>query len=69
MVLCGSKGEQITGVCMKLNNYELYDLLLTNVTRVITSRRKRWAGHVASMGERRNVYRVLVGKPESKTPP
>jgi len=54
---------------MKLNNYELYDLLLTNVTRVITSRRKRWAGHVASMGERRNVYRVLVGKPESKTPP
>ena len=37
------------------------------IVRVIKSRRMRWAGHVARMGERRGVYRVLVGKPESKT--
>jgi len=72
MVLCemfGSKGEQVTGDCMKLHNHEFYDLLLSNVIRVIISRRKRLAGHVAHLGERRNAYRVLVGKPESKTPP
>jgi hypothetical protein len=43
-------------------------VLLSKVTRVITSRRKRWAGHVAQMDERRNACRVLVRKPESKTP-
>jgi len=37
--------------------------------RVIKSRRMRWAGHVAHMGEGRGVYRVLVGKPEGKRPP
>jgi hypothetical protein len=36
--------------------------------RVIKSRRMRWAGHVALMGEDRGVYRVLVGKPEGKKP-
>jgi len=39
-----------------------------NIVGVIKSRRMRWAGHVALMGERRDVYRVLVGKPEGKTP-
>ena len=39
-----------------------------NIVRVIKSRRMRWAGHVARMGEERGVYRVLVGKPEGKTP-
>jgi len=39
-----------------------------NIFRVIRSRRMRWAGHVASMGERRGVYRVLVGKPVGKRP-
>jgi len=39
------------------------------VVRVIKSRIIRWAGHVARMGERRGVYRVLVGKPEGKRPP
>jgi len=39
-----------------------------NIVRVIKSRRMRWAGHVASMGEERGVYRVLVGKPERKRP-
>ena len=37
-----------------------------NVVRVIKSRRMRWAGHVARMGERKGVYRVLVGKPQGK---
>jgi hypothetical protein len=36
--------------------------------RIIKSRRMRWAGHVARMGEKRNVYRLLVGKPEGKRP-
>jgi hypothetical protein len=39
-----------------------------NIVRVIKSRRMRWAGHVALMGEERGVYRVLVGKPEGKRP-
>jgi hypothetical protein len=39
-----------------------------NIVRVIKSRRMRWAGHVALMGERRGVYRVLVGRPEGKRP-
>jgi hypothetical protein len=39
-----------------------------NIVRVIKSRRLRWAGHLARMGEGRGVYRVLIGKPESKRP-
>jgi hypothetical protein len=39
-----------------------------NIVRVKKSRRMRWAGHVARMGERRDVYRVSVGKPEEKRP-
>jgi hypothetical protein len=38
------------------------------IFRVIKSRKMRWAGHIARMGERRDVYRVLVGKPEGKRP-
>jgi len=41
---------------------------LSNIVRVVKSRRMRWAGHVARMGEGRAVYRVLVGKPEGKRP-
>jgi hypothetical protein len=37
-----------------------------NIVRVIKSRRMRWAGHVARLGEGRGVYRVLVGRPEGK---
>jgi len=48
---------------------ELNDLYSSpNIVRVIKSRRMRWAGHVAHMGEERGVYRVLVGKPEGKRP-
>jgi hypothetical protein len=53
----------------KLHNEELNDLYSSpNIVRVIKSRRMRWAGHVARMGEERGVYRVLVGKPEGKRP-
>jgi hypothetical protein len=51
----------------KLHNEELNDLHSSpNIVQVIKSRRMRWAGHVARMGERRGVYRLLVGKPEGK---
>ena len=59
----------MTGKWRKLHNVELNDLYcLPNIVRVIKSRRMRWAGHVARMGEGRGVYRVLVGKPEGKRP-
>jgi hypothetical protein len=50
-------------------NEELNDLYsLPNIVRVVKSRRMRWAGHVARMGEDRGVVRVLVGRPEGKRP-
>jgi len=53
----------------KLHNEELNDLYSSpNTVRMIKSRRMRWARHVARVGERRGVYRVLVGKPEVKRP-
>ena len=58
-----SKRDGVTGEWRKLHNEELNDLYWSpNIVRVIKSRRMRWAGHVARMGERRGVYRVLVGK-------
>jgi hypothetical protein len=52
-----------------LHNDELHSLYSSpNIVRVIKSRRVRWAGHVARKGERRDVNRVLVGRPESKRP-
>jgi hypothetical protein len=53
----------------KLHNDELHNLYSSpNIGRTIKSRRMRWAGHVARIGDRRGVYRVLVGKPEGKRP-
>jgi hypothetical protein len=53
----------------RLHNEELIDLYSSpNIVWVIKSRRMRWAGHVARMGERRGAYRVLVGKPEGRRP-
>jgi hypothetical protein len=61
----GPKMYEITRKCRKLHNEELNDLYSSlNIVRVIKSRRMRWAEHVARMGKRRSVYRVLVGKPE-----
>ena len=63
------KRDEVTGEWRKLRNNELNDLYSSpNNVRVIKLRRMRWAGHVARMGERRGVYRVLVGKPEGKRP-
>ena len=60
-----AKRDEVTGEWRKLHNGEHHDLYRSqNIFRVIKSRRMRWAGHVACMGERRGVYSVLVGKPE-----
>jgi len=65
----GPRREEVTGEWKRLYNEELNDLYPSpNIVRVIKSRRMRWAGHVARMGEERGVYRVLVGKPEGKRP-
>ena len=62
----GPKRDEVTGKWRKLYNEELYSL--PNIVRVVKSRRMRWTGHVARMGEGRGVHRVLVGKPEGKRP-
>jgi len=65
----GPKRDEVTGEWRRLHNEELNDLYSSPViVRVIKSRRMRWAGHVARMGEGGSVYRVLVGKPEGKSP-
>jgi hypothetical protein len=64
----GSKRDKITGEWRKLHKQELSALYSSpNIVRVSKSRRLRWAGHVALMGERRSVHRILVVKPEGKT--
>jgi hypothetical protein len=64
----GPKREE-DGSWRKLHNDELHDLYSSrNIVRVIKSKRMRWAGHMARMGEGRGVYRVLVGRPEGKRP-
>jgi hypothetical protein len=56
------------GLCRRLHNEEINGLYSSpNIVWVIKSRRMRWAGHVARMGEERGVYKVLVGEPEGKT--
>ena len=58
----------MTGEWRRLHNEELNLYSSPNIVRMIKSRRLRWAGHVARMGEERGAYRVLVGKPEGKRP-
>ena len=63
----GPRRDEVTGEWKRLHNEELNDLYSShNIVRVIKSRRMRWAGHVARMGEERGVYRVLVGKLEGR---
>jgi hypothetical protein len=65
----GPKRGRVTGGWRKLHNEELHNLYSSpSIIRIIKSRRMRWAGHVARMGEKRNVCRLLVGKPEGKRP-
>jgi hypothetical protein len=66
--IIGPKGNKVTGECKKLHN-ELNDLYSSpNVVQVIKARRMKWVWHIAHMGERRGIYRVLVGRPEGKRP-
>jgi len=59
--------DEVTGEWRRLQNEELNGLYSSPIAvRVIKSRRMRWAGHVAHMGEERVVYRVLVGKSEGR---
>jgi hypothetical protein len=66
--IVGPKSEE-DGSWRKLHNDELHSLYSSpNIVKVIKSRRMRWAGHGARMGEGTGVYRVLVGRPEGKRP-
>jgi hypothetical protein len=61
--------DELTGEWRKLLDDKLYDLYsLPNIIWVIESRRLRWVGHVARMGERKGVYSVLVQKLKGKSP-
>jgi hypothetical protein len=63
------KRDEVTGEWRRLHNEELHDLYSSpTIVRMIKSKRMRWAGHVARMGEGRGVYRVLVRKPEGERP-
>ena len=64
----GPKGDEVTGEWRKLHKEEFNDLYTLNIVWVIKSRRMKWVGHVALMGDRRGEYRVLVGKPEKMRP-
>jgi len=65
--ISGHMGDEVTGEWRRLHNEALNDLYsLSNIVRAIKSRRMRWAGHVAHMGEERGVYKVLLGKPEGR---
>ena len=67
--VCLSRRDEVTGEWRRLHNEELNDLYSSpNIVRVIKSRRMRWAGNMARMGEERGIYRVLVGKPEGRRP-
>ncbi|KAJ4435453.1 hypothetical protein ANN_18068 [Periplaneta americana] len=65
----GAKRDEVTGEWRKLHNTELHAFYSSSdIIRNIKSRRLRWPGHVARMGESRNAYSVLVGRPEGKRP-
>jgi hypothetical protein len=65
----GPKRDEVTGGWRKLHNEELHNLYSSpSIIRMIESRRMRWAGYAARMGEKKNAYRILVGKPEGKRP-
>jgi hypothetical protein len=65
----GPKRDEVTGEWRKLHNKEFHDLYSSpSIIRIIKSQRMRWAGSVARIGEKRNAYRLLVGKPEGKIP-
>jgi len=63
----GPRRDEVTGEWRKLHNEDVNDLYYSpNILLVIKSRKIRWAGHVARMGEERGAYKVFLGKPEGK---
>ena len=65
----GPRKDEVTGEWRRMHNEELNNLYSSpNIVWMIISRRMRWDGHVARMGEDSGVYRVLVGKPERRRP-
>jgi hypothetical protein len=65
----GPKRDEVTGNWRKLHNEKLHNLHSSpSIIRMVKSRKMRWAGHVARMGERKNAYRILVGEPERRRP-
>jgi hypothetical protein len=65
----GPKRNGVTEGWRKLHNEELHNLYPSqSIIRIIKLSRRKWAGHVARMGENKNVYRLLVGKPDRKRP-
>jgi hypothetical protein len=65
----GPKRDEVTGEWRKLHNEELHDLYSSpGIIRIMKARRMRWSGHVARMGEKRNTYTFLVGKPDERRP-
>jgi hypothetical protein len=64
------KRDEATREWRKLHCEELHNLYSSpDIIRQIKSRRMRWTGHVARMGQERKLYKVLVRKPEGKSPP
>jgi hypothetical protein len=65
----GPKRDEVTGGWRKLRNEELHNVYSSpSIIRMIKSRRMRWTGHVASVGDKRNEYRILVGRQDGKRP-
>jgi hypothetical protein len=65
----GPRNDEVKGGWRKLPNEELHNLYSSpSIIRMIKPMRMRWAGHVARMGNKRNVYRILVGKAEGNRP-
>jgi hypothetical protein len=65
----GPRRDEVTEGSRKLHNEELHNLYSSpDIIRMIKSRRMSWAGFVARMCEKRNAYRILMGKPEGKRP-
>jgi hypothetical protein len=68
-VICVTKRDEVIGEWRKLHSEELHNLYSSpDIITQVKSRRMRWAGHVACMGEERNVYKVLMGWSEVKRP-
>jgi hypothetical protein len=68
-MIFGPKRDEVTGEWRKLYNEELHDMYSSlSIIKIIKARRMGWTGHIARMGEKRNIYSLLVGKPEGRRP-